>query len=68
MAPSWPTISPQRVRSYILRLPLLTRIVLLLILLLWLLELQSAWDVARFGSLIPSEVGLSSSKKKNCPL
>ena len=62
MAPSLPSISPTRFRSYILRLPLFTRLILLVISVLWVLELQSKWDVVRWGGLIPSEVGLQTSE------
>jgi glycosylphosphatidylinositol transamidase len=48
-------------RSYIFRLPLFTRCIILVIVLLWLLSLQSAWDVQQWGSLIPDEIGLATS-------
>jgi len=53
--------NPSRVRSYILRLPLFTRLVLLAILAFWILELQTIWSVVRWGSLTPDEIGLGSS-------
>ena len=46
-------------RSYILRLPLFTRAVLLIIVALWLLELQSVWDVVQWGALIPDEISIA---------
>jgi glycosylphosphatidylinositol transamidase len=61
MAPTLPTFNPARLRSYIFRLPLFTRIVLLLIVAFWILELQSAWDVIQWGGLIPREIGLGTS-------
>lgn len=61
MAPTLPQISPARIRSYLLRLPFLTRVVLLLLVVFWLLELQSIWNVVQWGALIPQEVGLSTS-------
>lgn len=61
MALTFPQVNPARLRSYILRLPIFTRITLLLLVFLWLLELQSVWDVIQWGSLIPQEVGLSTS-------
>lgn len=46
-------------RSYIFRLPLFTRAVLLIIVICWLLELQSLWDVVTWGALIPNETNIS---------
>lgn len=53
--------NPSRVRSYILRLPLFTRIVLVIITVFWLLELQTVWDVVQWGALVPDQIGLGSS-------
>lgn len=66
MAPTLPSFSPARLRSYIFRLPLFTRIVLLLIVLFWILGLQSAWNVVQWGALIPQEVSLGTSKNIAC--
>lgn len=60
--PSLPSFNPARFRSYFFRLPLFTRVVLLLVFLFWISQLQSAWDVFQWGALIPNEVGLSTSK------
>ncbi|EAS36353.3 rhomboid protein 2 [Coccidioides immitis RS] len=57
--------SPTRLRSYILRLPLFTRTVLIAIVTLCLLDLQPAWSVARWGALKPSEVSLMSMHRLN---
>ena len=54
-------LNPVRFQKYLFRLPLFTRIILLLLLLFWILELQSAWDVATWGALVPQSVSLSSS-------
>ena len=62
MAPTLPQFSPARVRSYIFRLPLFTRIIILLILIFWLLELQSAWNIVQWGALVPAKVNLGTSK------
>ncbi len=62
MAPTLPQFNPAKLRSYILRLPLFTRLILLLILVFWVLKLQSAWDVTQWGALIPKEVNLGTSK------
>lgn len=48
-----------RVRSYILRLPLFTRAIILIILAAWLLGVQSVWDIRQSGSLIPSEINFA---------
>jgi glycosylphosphatidylinositol transamidase len=53
--------NPSRVRSYVLRLPLFTRLVLLAILVFWILELQTVWSVVQWGSLAPDEIGFGSS-------
>ena len=64
MAPSFPYIpffDPRRLRSYLLRLPLFTRILFALVVVFWLLELQSVWDVIQWGALIPREMNLGTS-------
>lgn len=53
--------NPARLRSYVLRLPLFTRIVLLVIAVCWLVELQSVWSVVEWGRLVPSDIGFGSS-------
>ena len=61
MAPTLPNFNPARLRTYVLRLPLFTRIILLSITLFWLLELQNAWNVPQWGALVPKEVNLGTS-------
>jgi hypothetical protein len=61
MAPSISFPDPKRLRSYILRLPLFTRLTLLLIFAFWVLELQSAWNVVEWGGLVPNEMNLQTS-------
>lgn len=61
MAPTLPQFNPARLRSFIFRLPLLTRVFLVVIALFWILELQSAWNVVQWGALIPKEVNLGTS-------
>ena len=61
MAPTLPSFNPARLRSYVFRLPLFTRAVLLAIFVFWVLELQSAWNVVSWGGLVPKEVGLGTS-------
>jgi hypothetical protein len=53
--------NPARIRTYLLRLPLFTRLVLLIILAFWLLELQTIWSVVQWGALIPEEINLGTS-------
>lgn len=62
MAPTLPQISPTRFRSWILRLPLFTRIVVLAIFIFWILELWSYLDFLQWGALIPSRVNLGTSE------
>jgi glycosylphosphatidylinositol transamidase len=62
MAPSLPQFSAVRMRSYIFRLPLFTRSIILVISVLWLVSNQSLWDVEQWGALIPDEIGLSTSQ------
>ncbi|GFN18475.1 GPI-anchor transamidase subunit GAA1 [Aspergillus tubingensis] len=57
--------NPSRVRSYVLRLPLFTRLVLLAIIVFWLLELQTIWSVVQWGSVIPEEVGFGTMYRLN---
>ncbi|KAK2757690.1 putative rhomboid protease [Arachnomyces sp. PD_36] len=57
--------NPSRVRSYVLRLPLFTRIVLVIITVFWALELQTVWDVVQWGALVPDQVGLQSMYRLN---
>jgi len=61
MAPTLPSFNPGRLRTYVFRLPLFTRIILLSIVLFWILELQSAWNVTQWGALVPKEVNLGTS-------
>ncbi|PYH91528.1 rhomboid protein 2 [Aspergillus ellipticus CBS 707.79] len=57
--------NPSRVRSYVLRLPLFTRLVLLAIIVFWLLELQTVWSVVQWGSIIPEEAGFGTMYRLN---
>jgi glycosylphosphatidylinositol transamidase len=50
--------NPNRIRSYILRLPLFTRAIILVVLIFWVLELQTVWSVIEWGSLKPSQIGI----------
>lgn len=65
MAPTLPHFNPARLRSYVFRIPLFTRLVLFLILLFWILEFQTAWDIAKWGALVPLEVNLGTMYRLN---
>ena len=58
-------INPSRLRSYLFRLPLFTRLILLAIVAFWLLELQTVWSVIQWGSLIPKDIGLGTMYRLN---
>lgn len=62
MAPTLPSLNPARLRSYVFRIPLFTRVVLFFIAIFWVVELQSAWDVVQWGGLVPKQVGLGTSR------
>ncbi|ETI25033.1 hypothetical protein G647_04403 [Cladophialophora carrionii CBS 160.54] len=56
---------PSRIRSYIFRLPLFTRLILLAIITFWLLELQTVWSVTKWGWLEPKEINFGSLYRLN---
>jgi len=58
-------INLSRLRAYLFRLPLFTRLILLAIIVFWLLEFQSAWNVIKWGSLDPKEIGFGSMYRLN---
>lgn len=60
-----PRFNPARIRSYLFRLPLFTRLVFLAVFVLWLLELQTVWNVIQWGALIPKDVNLGSLYRLN---
>jgi len=51
-----------RARSYLSRLPLFTRALIVVIAALWLATLQSAFDLKQWGSLIPDEINIFTSE------
>lgn len=67
MAPTFPQFHPARLRSYVFRLPLFTRVITLFIGVFWVLELQTAWDVVQWGALVPAKVNLGTSKNQGPP-
>lgn len=60
-----PQLNLGRTRSYLLRLPLFTRLIITLIVSLWVVSLQSVWDVRTWGSLIPKETGVATLYRTN---
>lgn len=62
MAPTLPSLDVRRLRSYIFRLPLFTRVILVFIAIFWILELQQVWNVIQWGALIPQEINLATSR------
>lgn len=63
MAPSLPQFSAARMRSYVFRLPLFTRAMILVIVLLWIASYVV--DVQQWGALIPKEIGISTLYRTN---
>ncbi|KAK2038935.1 rhomboid family protein [Colletotrichum somersetense] len=65
MAPNMTSFSTLRARTYVLRLPLFTRVVLLIIVVAWIAGVQSAWDLRQWGALIPDQLTFTSSYRMN---
>jgi len=59
MAPNVTGFSAQRARSYIFRLPIFTRGVVLIITLVWIVGVQSVWDEREWGALVPDKTGIT---------
>jgi hypothetical protein len=57
--PSVQGFSTSRARSYLFRLPLFTRAIVALICALWLVGVQSVWDIREFGALVPSKINFA---------
>ncbi len=57
--PAMSSFSTLRARTYIFRLPLFTRGVLVVIVAFWILGVQSVWDVRAWGALIPEKTGIA---------
>lgn len=60
--PSVPSFSSLRARSYLSRLPLFTRAVIVAIVVFWLVDLQPVWNVREWGALIPDKFGITTSR------
>jgi len=65
MAPTLPQFSATRLRSYVFRLPLFTRVVIFIIIIAWIASIQSVWDLEKWGALIPKEIGISTMYRTN---
>lgn len=58
------SFSGARARSYVLKLPLFTRVAIFAIVATWFVGVtaDTKWDMRAWGALVPDEVGLSSSE------
>ncbi|KAI1332227.1 rhomboid family protein [Xylariaceae sp. FL0255] len=63
--PTVQTLSAGRARSYVLRLPLFTRVMIAAMVLFWLASFQSVVDIQQWGSLIPNELALTTMYRVN---
>lgn len=59
MPPNITALNTTRARTYVFRLPLFTRVVIIAIVGFWLAGLQSIVDIQQWGALIPDEMGLA---------
>lgn len=63
--PSVQSFNTLRARSYVSRLPLFTRAIIIIILAVWLAGFQSFLDVRQWGSLIPDQISIFAGE--TCP-
>jgi hypothetical protein len=61
MAFSFSSLNPAKFRSFVFRLPICTRLFLVIIVVLWAASLPVSW-LREWAALIPSKVGLETSK------
>ncbi|KAI1100435.1 Gaa1-like protein [Jackrogersella minutella] len=54
-----------RARSYVVRLPLFTRVMIVVMVAFWIAGLQSTWNVRQWGALIPNELGITTMYRVN---
>jgi hypothetical protein len=54
-----PNFSTVRARAYLHKLPLFTRVSIIIIALCWVLGLQSVWDIRGWGALIPDKLNFA---------
>ncbi|KAH8887060.1 rhomboid family protein [Thozetella sp. PMI_491] len=64
-SPAVSSFSTLRARSYLFRLPLFTRAVLVAIVVFWALGVQSVWDLRAWGALIPDKTGITTLYRVN---
>ncbi|KAK4187828.1 putative rhomboid protein 2 [Podospora australis] len=65
MRPNITGFSTLRARSYVFRLPLFTRLVLVAIVGFWLAGLVPGFDIKKWGALIPDEMGIATLYRMN---
>ncbi|KAI1340667.1 hypothetical protein F5Y15DRAFT_379540 [Xylariaceae sp. FL0016] len=63
--PNVQSFSTLRARSYVVRLPLFTRAIIVIIVASWLASLQSMWNLKTWGALIPNEIGITTMYRIN---
>ncbi|GAP85224.1 putative rhomboid protein 2 [Rosellinia necatrix] len=63
--PNIQSFNAQRARSYLFRLPLFTRAMLVVMTAFALAGIQSAWDIRQWGALIPNEMSLTTMYRVN---
>ncbi|RYC56473.1 hypothetical protein CHU98_g9734 [Xylaria longipes] len=63
--PNIQSFNAQRARSYLFRLPLFTRAMLVIMIAFGLVGLQAAWDIRQWGALIPDELGITTMYRVN---
>ncbi|KAI2634559.1 rhomboid family protein [Xylaria nigripes] len=63
--PTIQSLNAQRARSYLIRLPLFTRAMLVIMIAFGLAGLQSTWDLRQWGALIPDELGIATMYRVN---
>lgn len=61
-----PTWNTAKARSYVVRLPLLTRCFAAAIFVFWFVGLQGFFDVQAWGNLDPKEVGFGTCRSSPC--
>ncbi|KAF4983814.1 hypothetical protein FZEAL_851 [Fusarium zealandicum] len=62
MRPRLQNFNTLRARSYVFRLPLFTRLIVLVIIAVWIASVQSVWDLREWGALIPDQISIFSGK------
>ncbi|KAI1424249.1 Gaa1-like protein [Xylaria sp. FL1777] len=63
--PNIQSFNAQRARSYLLRLPLFTRVIVFIMIAFGLVGIQGAWNIREWGALIPRELSLTTMYRVN---